>query len=299
MKQTILRRSLSLFLSLLLLCALATLPVAAEGLNAAVTEKALSVWDAVSSAFAVRGLADVVAMFEGAQLAFLLIFTVVALLFALWGYNLSRALFIGSGFAAGWMLGSLIYDPIVSVGLLGENPHFLIRYGVYLALGVVVICLAKRILRTGVFAAAALSTYLFLSGFAIFEILVDSIVNTPFEYKYLIGRLLVAAAVGALALSITKPVMIIVTALAGGTLGAVALCVVLGIGHMTAVITAMSLIFAGAGILSQFRLWPRRKTKKKAVHRKEDRFEEEEAEQACEAPEDAACEEQENEVVTQ
>ncbi len=266
MKQTIFRRSFVLFLTLILLCSLASLPIAAEEQGVGTPEAPLSVWDAVHSVFAVRGLDDVILMFDGASIGFLLIFFVCALLFALWGYHLSRALFIGGSFVAGWMLGSLIYDPIVSVGLLGENPHFLIRYAVYIALGVVVLCLAKRILRAGVFSAAAISVYLFLSGFAPFELLVDAVVPAEFAYKYLVGRLLVSAAVGALALSLTKPVMIVVTALAGGTLGAVALCVLLGIGHLDAVVTIIGLVFAGAGVLSQFRVGHPRK--KKAVHRK-------------------------------
>lgn len=291
MKQTIFRRSFALFLILTLLCTLAALPIAAAGQNTTAPKEGISVWDAVSSVFAVRGLDDVIAMFEGARLGFLLIFGVCALFFALWGYHLSRALFIGGSFVAGWMLGSLIYDPIAGTGLLGENPHFLLRYLVYIALGVVVLVLTKRILRAGVFSAAAISAYLFLSGFAPFELLVDAVVPAEFAYKYLFGRLLIALAVGALSLSLTKPVMIATTALAGGTLAAVALCVALGIGYLSGVVTIIGLVFSGAGVLSQFRVGHRRKSKKRAVHKEAPK--EEEAEEAEEEAEEKTISEEE------
>lgn len=277
MKQTISRRAFAFFAISALLCTLLILPLAAEGPISGTPSPSLSVWDALSSVFAVRGLSDVIAIFEGARLGFLLIFGVCSLLFALWGYHLSRALFIGGSFVAGWMLGSLIYDPIVSLGLLGENPFFLIRYLVYIALGAVVLVLAKRILRAGVFSAAAISAYLFLSGFAPFELLVDAVIPADFAFKYLVGRLLIALAVGALSLSLTKPVIIVTTALAGGTLAAVALCVALGIGYMSGVVTIIGLVFSGAGVLSQFRVGHHRKSKKRALH-KED-LKEEEAEE--------------------
>ena len=120
---------------------------------------------------------------------------------------------------------------------------------------------------TPFFSAAAISVYLVLSGFAPFELLVDAVAPVEFAYKYLVGRILIALCIGALALSLTKPVMICVTALAGGTLAAVALCVALGFGGETGAVTVIGLVFSCVGALSQFRVGHHHK--KKDVHNEE------------------------------
>ena len=241
----------------------AALPVSAEGLPVLIPEKVLSVWDAVRSIFSVRGLADVNAMFANETVPFLLLFFVGALLFALWGYHLSRALFIGGGFVGGWMLGSAIYDPIVGTGIFGTALPSYVRYIVYVVLGIVVTCLVLKILRTGIFLAGAISTYFFLSGFSLFEMLVDSVWAGEFEYKYLICRLLVAAAMGALALAIEKPVVILMTAAAGGMLSAVALSVMLGFGTNLVAETILGIVFSVVGAISQFRVGNKRRRAEK------------------------------------
>lgn len=237
----------------LVLSSLTALPVSAADMPIPLPNEVQTVWDAVQSVFSIRSLADVNALFGNATLPFLLLFGAGSLLFALCGYHLSRALLIGGGFVSGWMLGSAIYDPIIGTGLFGASVPEYVRYIVYILLGIVVCCLVMKILRTGIFLAAAVSTYFFLSSFSIFELLVDAVFSGDFEHKYLIGRLLVAAAVGALALVLTKPVMIVVTAGAGGMLAAVSLCVAIGIGSNLTAETIIGIIFSAVGAISQFR----------------------------------------------
>lgn len=254
-------RFLVFLVFVLILSSLAALPVSAADTPIPLPGEVLTVWGAVKSVFSIRSLSDVNAMFESATLPFLLLFGAGALLFALWGYHLSRALLIGGGFVGGWMLGSAIYDPIVGTGLFGTSVAWYVRYIVYIVLGIVVCCLVMKILRTGIFLAAAVSTYFFLSSFSVFELVVDAIYAGDFEHKYLIGRLLVATAVGALALAMTKPVMIVVTAGAGGMLAAVSLCVAIGIGANLTAETIIGIVFAAVGTVSQFRFGrrPRRR----------------------------------------
>lgn len=258
MKHRLFSRFLACFSLFSATAATVALPVSAKGLPIPLPENVLSVWDAVRSIFAVRELADVNAMFANATLPFLICFFIGALLFALWGYHLSRALFIGGGFVGGWMLGSAIYDPIVGTGIFGGALPPYVRYIVYVVLGIVVSCLVIKILRAGIFLAAAISTYFFLSGFSLFEMLVDSVFAGEFAYKYLICRLLVAALVGALALAIEKPVMILMTAAAGGMLSAVALSVALGFGDNVTAETVIGIVFTVVGVISQFRVGHKR-----------------------------------------
>ncbi len=192
-------------------------------------------------------------MLDGKTVVFLLILAALSLALALWGYNLSRALFIGGGFAGGWMVGTALYDPLVSTGVFGTDLPEYTRYIVYAVFGVIVALLVLRILKTGIFLAAAISTYFFLCSFPLFELLVDAIFTEEFDYKYLIARLLVAAVVGGLALALTKPVMIVMTAAAGGMLAAASLAVVIGFGSNVTLVTVIGVVFIVLGLISQFR----------------------------------------------
>lgn len=262
MKTRALPRILCICLVALLLGLAIALPAAAELSDLAglpdmpdlpSDEDVEGAWNTVRSIFAIRGLEDLAAIFEGKTMAFLLILSGVSLALALWGYRLSRALFIGGGFAGGWMLGSALYDPLVSTGVFGTDLPEYTRYITYVVFGVIVALLVLRILKTGIFLAAAVSTYFFLCSFPLFELLVDAVFAEEFDYKYLIARLLVAAVVGGLALALTKPVMIVMTAAAGGMLAATALAVAIGFGTNVPLVTVLGVVLIVLGLISQFR----------------------------------------------
>jgi hypothetical protein len=262
MKTRVPSRILCLLLVTLLLGLVIALPVAAElpklpdGLPSG--EEIEDAWNTVQSIFAIRGLEDVVAMFEGQTTVFLLILAAASVALALWGYRLSRALFVGGGFAGGCMLGAAIYDPLVSTGVFGTDLPEYTRYIAYAVFGVIVALLVLRIIKTGIFLAAAVSTYFFLCSFPLFEMLVDAVFADEFDYKYLIARLLVAAVVGGLALALTKPVMIVMTSAAGGMLGAPTLAVALGFGTNITLVTVIGVVLIVLGMVSQFRQGKRR-----------------------------------------
>lgn len=264
MKTRVSSRILTLLLVTLLLGLVIALPVAAElpGLSdlpdLPTGEDIADAWNNVQSIFAIRGLEDLAAMLANETVPFLLILAGCSLALALWGYRLSRAVFVAGGFAAGWMLGSALYDPLVSTGVFGTDLPEYTRYIVYAVFGVIVALLVLRILKTGIFLAAAVSTYFFLCSFPIFEMLVDAVFADEFDYKYLIARLLVAAVVGGLALALTKPVMIIMTSAAGGMLAAASIAVVIGFGANVTLVTVLGVVLIALGLMSQFRQGKRR-----------------------------------------
>ena len=235
---------------IMLICLSLSLPVlAADG-----GEGASALNQFASEILAINSLEDANAFLDDYSLGVLLITALIATLMAFCGYRALRFAILLGGFSAGWIAGATIYNWIAVAGLLDNLapiPQF-VPYLIYAICGCLAAFLAMRVIRIGIFLAAAAATYFFLNSFPIVNEWIDRLISEDIEIKYLIVKLLLAAIVGFLAIAITRPVLIITTGAAGGMIAAVALMVAAGQTANVNLELVIGITLAIIGVIVQF-----------------------------------------------
>ena len=98
-----------------------------------------------------------------------------------------------------------------------------------------------------------------LAGVGVFNQLVDSIITSEGDLKYILARLVVAVIVGLLANVFTDPILILTTSALGGMTGGISLMVAIGQTGDTTVETVVGLALTVIGIIVQFRMGRKKK----------------------------------------
>ena len=256
-------RVVLLFLLVLLFCGALSLSAApaqglpdlqeqAEDLLTEVEENNPDIMAFAGSILAVDSIDDANALLSQYSPAVLLIVVACALVFALFGYRLLKLAIAFGGFAAGWLLGDAVYSFLIDNGILSD-PDALPAYlplVICLVCGILAALLARRLIRFGIFLAAAAGCYFFLNGLEFFPALVDNLITSDFEGKYLVARLVLAILAGILALIITRPILIITTAGAGGMIAGLAFTVVIGqaSNHTLSMIIGLAVVLLGLSV---------------------------------------------------
>lgn len=248
-------RALQFFLCFVLLAVLLCLPAAAEGVIPEIPELDIppeftEISDLIMN---IHSIADANLLLAGLEPTVLWIMAIVGLVFALAGYNLFRVAIFAGGFGGGWILSTFAYDWVLGLGILPEEIPEYVPYIVYVIGSLLLAALAFKILKVGIFAASAAATYFFLQGFPLINGLVDMIYPEENDIKYLIARILVALLVGVLALYLTRPVMVVTTAAAGGMVSGLAIMVAIGQTENEMVELLVALAIVALGISVQFR----------------------------------------------
>ena len=256
-------RVVLLFLLVLLFCGALSLSAApaqglpdlqeqAQDLLTEVEDSNPDIMAFAGSVLAVDSIDDANALLSQYSPAVLLIVVACALVFALFGYRLLKLAIAFGGFAAGWLLGDAVYSFLIDNGILSD-PDALPAYlplVICLVCGVLAALLARRLILFGIFLAAAAGCYFFLNGLEFFPALVDNLIASDFEGKYLVARLVVAIIAGILALIITRPILIITTAGAGGIIAGLAFTVVIGqaSNHTLSMIIGLAVVLLGLSV---------------------------------------------------
>ena len=270
MKPVISTRKLTAVLCFLLLLALMTLPLSAESMIPGdLMEGAGDLMEGagdligddasemIDSLLHIGSIEDVNAMLSGYSPAMLLIVAVAALFFGMFGYRLFRiAIFVG-GLGAGWILGTTVYGFIGP--MLPETVPEYLPLIIDVVFAVVVAFIANKLINAGIFLASAAGTFFFLSGFEPFNLLVDAIYSDDADIKYMVARILVALIIGIIALKLTRPVMIITTATAGGMIAGIAAMVSFNMTENTMIETVVCLLLIVLCLTVQFRTTGKRR----------------------------------------
>ncbi len=257
MKLTRSNRALQFLLCFVLLAALLCLPAVADDLLGEAGDLLGGMpeeFGGISSLIMdIHSIADANILLSTLEPTVLILMAAVALVFALAGYNLFRIAIFAGGFGGGWILSTFVYDWFLSLGVV--DPSEIEEYVPFIvyALGSLLLAgLAFKILKVGIFAASAAATYFFLQGFPLLNGLVDMIYAEDNDIKYLIARILIALLVGVLALYLTRPVMIVTTAAAGGMVAGLSIMVLLGQTENEMVELLVALAIVALGLSVQF-----------------------------------------------
>ena len=160
-----------------------------------------------------------------------LIVAAVGIVLCFYGYRFLRFAIVAGGFSAGWILSMGIYGWLLSKDVfpaLATAPSYM-PYLIYAACGLLGVFLAFRLVKTGMFLAAAAGTFLFLSSIGdLLNPLIDLIYPDELAIKYLIAQILLALLVGLLSRALLRPILIFTTSAAGGMTAAIALMVLIG-----------------------------------------------------------------------
>lgn len=165
---------------------------------------------------------------------------IIGVLHCLFGYKLLRLWIWLFGFVCGfrlgwWFAGKLSVNPLTSL---------IVAVITGLALGVVI----TLILKLGIFLFSAV-----IGGFAAMYVL-STIINVFQDEKTVMAIIVLAAAlaVGGIAVHFMRPVLIVLTALAGGALFAAAIAVLLNLSQHIELFFVGGLIIAILGMMFQF-----------------------------------------------
>ncbi len=264
-------RPWALFLIACLLCACLALPTMATSMEAPSDDTLENFEQAkpdisafAASLFAIDSLEDANAFMDNYSIGILLITALISLTMAFCGYRALRIAILLGGFSAGWLLGAMLYGWLLGAGVfaaLEPIPTF-VPYLVYAVCGLVAAILAIRLIRVGIFLAAAAATFMFLNSMPVVNELIDKLITEEWDAKYLIIRLIVAVIVGAISLALTRPVLIVTTGAAGGMVAAISLTVAVGMTSNMNLEVVIGLILAAIGIFVQFSTGRRRRARR-------------------------------------
>lgn len=240
-----------------LLCVAFSLPVfaaSAESVIGDLESEIPGITEVTLSILSINSLEDANRFMSQYSTGILLITAGIAALMAFFGYRALHFSILLGGFAAGWTVGSGLYSWIASAGLLSalEPIPVYVPYIAFAILGFLAAFLAMRIIRFGIFLAAMAATYFFLSGIPAFDGIIDTLITEELDQKYMIARLFIALIVAALALVLTRPVIIITTGAAGGMVAAVALMAAVEQTENLFLEFVIGLILALVGVMVQF-----------------------------------------------
>lgn len=189
----------------------------------------------------------------GLSTAIFVLVALCGLICSFFGYRLWKFTISVCGLLLGWVLASHLYTWVISLGIIDAAtlPTFLPLLVSFIGaiLGLVII---HKLVKTAIFLASACGSFIFLLGVPAFDTLVDQIVAADFDLKYVIARLIVAAIIGVLAVIMTRPFIIIITAAAGGVLTAGAICLIFPDIPSTVELILCLLVLL-LGVLFQFR----------------------------------------------
>ncbi len=241
MKNTVLYRTWIFILAVCLLCPLLLLPtVAAEPGGEAVQAPLPHSLDTING------------FLSGASQATLIVLLILSFLICLLGNSLLRWTVSICGFVVGWLACMWVYDWLTNVGYIpAEWPGYL-PYILYVVCGVLFIILAHWLFDAALFVVSAAAVFLFLTGISdIMNPLIDLIYGGDLPIKYLIARILIALVVGILSRPLKTPILIAVTALAGGMATSMTLMVLLDYSTNTTAEMVIGLLFAAIGLTVQ------------------------------------------------
>ena len=238
--------------------------IAGDTLNGALDDALgdLEMPESVNTILDIHSIEDANAFLSSLEPTVLFVMAACGIVLALFGFKLLKLALALIGFAAGWTVGSFLYDFVSGSGLIGDPTEVAdyIPFVVYAVCGIIFALIAYKLLNFGIFIAAAAGTFLFLSGISMFNDLVDSIVSVEGEVKYVLARLVVALVVGLLAIVFTKLILILTTSAVGGMVGGVSLMVAIGQTENPTVELIIGLIIAVIGMLVQFRTGRRKRS---------------------------------------
>ena len=260
-------RPLAILFILFSLCAVFTLPSLALSIEelgdslGSLEQELPGLSTIAASILSINSLEDANAFLDGYSMGILLITALIAAVMAFCGYRALRFAILLGGFVAGWSLGTALYAWVHTAGLLAslEPIPAYVPYIIFAACGFFAAFFAMKIIRFGIFMAAAAGTYFFLNSMPSLDAIIDQLITEDIDKKYMLVRLIVALLVGALALLLTRPVLIITTSAAGGMIAAISLMVAI---EQTANINlerAIGVILAVSGMLVPFGTSRRRK----------------------------------------
>jgi hypothetical protein len=240
-----------------MLCMALSLPVFAASADSFIEDleaELPGITEVTLSILSINSLADANQFMSQYSPGILLIIAGVAALMAFFGYRALHFAILLGGFAAGWIVGSALYTWVLAAGLLSslEPIPVYVPYIIFTILGFVAAFLAMRIIRFGIFLAAAASTYFFLCGVPAFDHIVDQLITEDIDQKHMLGRLFVAVIIGVIALLLTRPIVIITTGAAGGMITAISLMVAVGQTSNINLELVLGLIIALIGVMVQF-----------------------------------------------
>ena len=181
--------------------------------------------------FQATSIEDINTMLSQYNPAILLLITALAVLFGLFGYRWFNLAIVVGGFASGILISIPIYNWVIGLSFTpdAESIPLIVPYIFYLIAGIVFAVLSKKIVRSGIFMVAAIGTYIFLNGFELFNNLIQLVWAGDGAWKYIVARIVVALIVGAVALKLTRPALVLATAAIGGTVAAISAMVALHI----------------------------------------------------------------------